>query len=61
MPRRDHPGVAPARAGGDIVALLEKHDLVAVPLKLISGGDADNAASEHHDAHKASGKKPIRR
>ena len=51
MAWRDHAGVAPARAGGDLGIAFEQHDLVAVPLQLIGGRDADHAAAEHHYAH----------
>ena len=55
MARRDHAGVAPARLGRDLGVALEDDDLVAVPLQLIGGGDADHAAAEHHYAHDLSG------
>jgi hypothetical protein len=51
MAWRDHAGVAPARAGSDFGIAFEQHDLVAVPLQLIGGRDADHAAAEHHYAH----------
>ena len=51
MAGRDHAGVAQARAGRDLGVAFEDHDLVAVPLQLIGGRDADHAAAEHHYAH----------
>ena len=51
MAGRDHACVAEARAGGDLGVAFEQHDLVAVPLQLIGGRDADHAAAEHHYAH----------
>ena len=51
MAGRDHAGVAPARAGGDLAVAFDDHDLVAVPLQLIGRGDADHAAAEHDYAH----------
>jgi hypothetical protein len=46
--RRDHPGVAPAGASGDVAVAFEDHDVMAVPLQLIGRGDADHAAAEHY-------------
>ena len=51
MAGRDHAGVAEARAGSDLRIAFDDHDLVAVPLQLIGGRDADHAAAEHHYAH----------
>src|ERR1700722_8594131 len=51
MARRDHAGVAPAGPGRDLAVALDDHDLVAVALQLIGGGDADAAAAEHDYAH----------
>src|SRR5271166_6043375 len=51
MAGRDHAGVAEACAGRDLWVAFDDHDLVAVPLQLIGGRDADHAAAEHHYAH----------
>src|ERR1700722_10697998 len=51
MAGRDHAGVAPARPSGDLAIALHDHDLVAVPLQLMGGCDADAAASKHDYAH----------
>src|SRR5271163_5165824 len=51
MAWRDHAGVAPARAGSNLRVAFDDHDLVAVPLQLKGGRDADHAAAEHHYAH----------
>jgi hypothetical protein len=53
MAGRDHAGVAEASAGGDLLVAFQDHDLVAVPLQLRGGRDADHAAAEHHYAHGA--------
>jgi hypothetical protein len=49
--RRDHAGVAEARFRRDFAIAFGDDDLVAVPLQLIGGGDADHAAAEHDYAH----------
>ena len=51
MARRNHAGVAEARFRRDLAIAFEDDDVVAVPLQLIGGGDADHAAAKHHYAH----------
>ncbi len=61
MAGRDHAGVAEARFRRDFAVAFEDDDLVAVPLQLIGGGDADHAAAEHHYAHDEDASPPERR
>ena len=51
MAGRDHAGVGEARFGRDLMVAFDHHDLVAVPLQLIGGRDADHAAAQHCYAH----------